>query len=163
MNRTGNRIRLAATIINLIFVGSHMTNDSSGAASLYFRGLGISHTNIAGSRFLLFVIRYFGSLSHSLAFRLSPKKINTSRACGKCGKVEAFFAKTFPSGSWESALFADFHRRVIFHKPSMFNPICISLFYATWPIAQMNPANSRATATAAFLRSFPALTRCLNL
>jgi len=125
MNRTGNRIRLAATIINLIFVGSHMTNDSSGAASLYFRGLGISHTNIAGSRFLLFVIRYFGSLSHSLAFRLS-QKISTSKACGKCGKVEALFAKTFPSGSWESALFADSHRRVIFHKPSMSNPICAS-------------------------------------
>jgi hypothetical protein len=66
MNRTGNRIRLAATIINLIFVGSHMTNDSSGAASLYCRGLGISHTNIAWARFLLFVIRAFGSLSYSL-------------------------------------------------------------------------------------------------
>ena len=74
MNRTGNRIRLAATIINLIFVGSHMTNDSSGAASLYFRGLGMSHTNIARSRFLLFVIRAFGSLSYSLALLIAVLK-----------------------------------------------------------------------------------------
>lgn len=96
MNRTGNRIRLAATIINLIFVGSHMTNDSSGAASLYCRGLGISHTNTARSRFLLFVIRYFGSLSHSLVFFIAVlKKLNLVGLVGNVGKSKRFLRRLF--------------------------------------------------------------------
>jgi len=55
--------------------------------------------------------------------------IGSGRACGKCGKAEAFFAEAFPSSCENphqekrpkaTACFADFHSCGIFHRPFFF-------------------------------------------
>jgi hypothetical protein len=49
--------------------------------------------------------------------------IDPSRACGTCGKAEGF-----SKSLWKSALFADFHRDGIFHRPFLSFLLLFSFF-----------------------------------